>query len=80
MLAQPDVKTMEEQLRMVKKEIFKSLPTNRLTSKTDSRAFSKAIPHIANFKVCFYIIYFKNLVLVLSISWRIPNSHLELNF
>ncbi|XP_076029355.1 uncharacterized protein LOC143018116 isoform X2 [Oratosquilla oratoria] len=50
MLPQPDLKNMEESLNTLKKAIFKSLPTSRLASKTDSPAYSKASPHLSNFK------------------------------
>lgn len=50
MLPQPDLKQMEEKLNFQKKCIFKSLPISRLASRTDSPAYNKAAPHLANFK------------------------------
>jgi Cut8, nuclear proteasome tether protein len=46
----PDLKPQEEQLQKAKKAIFKSLPTTRLVSKTDSSAYSKASMHLVEFK------------------------------
>ncbi|XP_047099481.1 uncharacterized protein LOC124716943 [Schistocerca piceifrons] len=46
----PDLRPLEEQLSYLKKNIFKSLPTSRLTSKTDSPAYSRAAVHLAAFK------------------------------
>ncbi|XP_045596019.1 uncharacterized protein [Procambarus clarkii] len=49
-LPQPDLKQMEEKLNFQKKCIFKALPISRLASRTDSPAYNKAAPHLANFK------------------------------
>lgn len=46
----PDLKPMEEQIIQQKKNIYKSLPSSRLISKTDSSAFQRASMHVANFK------------------------------
>ncbi|KPI90903.1 hypothetical protein RR46_14407 [Papilio xuthus] len=48
----PDLAPLEEKLSYLKSNIFKSLPTSRLTSKTDSPAFSRASTHLAAFKKC----------------------------
>jgi len=46
MLPEPDLKPIDEHLTYLKKNIFKCLPNNRLTSKTDSAAFNKASVHL----------------------------------
>jgi hypothetical protein len=46
----PDLKPKEEQLLKMKKAIFKSLPTTRLVSKTDSAAYSRASNNLTEFK------------------------------
>lgn len=46
----PDLKPMEDQIIQLKKTIYKSLPSTRLISKTDSAAFQRASMHVANFK------------------------------
>lgn len=46
----PDLKPLEDQLNTAKKNIFKSLPTSRLVSKTDSNGFSRASVHLATFR------------------------------
>ncbi|XP_068629865.1 uncharacterized protein [Battus philenor] len=48
----PDLAPLEEKLSYLKTNIFKSLPTSRLTSKTDSPAFSRASTHLSAFKKC----------------------------
>ncbi|PNF42850.1 hypothetical protein B7P43_G13079 [Cryptotermes secundus] len=48
----PDIRPLEEQLSYLKKNIFKSLPNSRLTSKTDSPAYSRAATHVLAFKKC----------------------------
>lgn len=48
----PDLGPLEEKLCYLKTNIFKSLPTSRLTSKTDSPAFSRVATHLAAFKKC----------------------------
>ncbi|CAF4856677.1 unnamed protein product [Pieris macdunnoughi] len=48
----PDLSPLEERLNYLKSNIFKSLPTSRLTSKTDSPAFSRVATHLAAFKKC----------------------------
>lgn len=50
-LPAPDIKPLEEKLNYLKKNIFKSLPNSRLTSKTDSPAYSRAATHVTAFKV-----------------------------
>ena len=51
-LPAPDLRPLEEQLNYLKKNIFKSLPNSRLTSKTDSPAYSRAATHVTAFKKC----------------------------
>lgn len=46
----PDLGLLEEKLNYLKSNIFKSLPTSRLTSKTDSPAFSRVATHLGSFK------------------------------
>ncbi|KAJ9579751.1 hypothetical protein L9F63_004588 [Diploptera punctata] len=48
----PDLRPLEDQLNYLKKNIFKSLPNSRLTSKTDSPAYSRAATHVLAFKKC----------------------------
>ncbi|XP_045499749.1 uncharacterized protein LOC123697322 [Colias croceus] len=48
----PDMAPLEERLNYLKSNIFKSLPTSRLTSKTDSPAYSRVSTHLAAFKKC----------------------------
>ncbi|XP_063829005.1 uncharacterized protein LOC135078337 [Ostrinia nubilalis] len=48
----PDLSPLEERLNYLKSNIFKSLPTSRLTSKTDSPAYSRVATHLAAFKKC----------------------------
>ncbi|CAH2982866.1 unnamed protein product [Chilo suppressalis] len=48
----PDLSPLEERLIYLKSNIFKSLPTSRLTSKTDSPAYSRVATHLAAFKKC----------------------------
>ncbi|CAH2267500.1 tethering factor for nuclear proteasome sts1 [Pararge aegeria] len=48
----PDMAPLEEKLSYLKSNIFKSLPTSRLTSKTDSPAYSRVATHITAFKKC----------------------------
>ena len=50
-LPEPDLQPVVEELTYLKKNIFKSLPSCRLSSKTDSAAFNKATVHLAAFKV-----------------------------
>lgn len=45
-----DMRPLEEQLSIAKKNIFKSLPTSRLIKKTDSSSFSRAAIHLTAFK------------------------------
>jgi len=49
-LPEPDLQPMMEELMYLKKNIFKSLPNSRLSSKTDSAAFNKASVHLSAFK------------------------------
>lgn len=49
-LPDPDIRQFEEKLNLCKKCIFKSLPTSRLASKTDSPAYARATPHLNQFK------------------------------
>ncbi|XP_021935995.1 uncharacterized protein LOC110837781 [Zootermopsis nevadensis] len=51
-LPAPDIRPLEERLSYLKKNIFKSLPNSRLTSKTDSPAYSRAATHVLAFKKC----------------------------
>jgi hypothetical protein len=46
----PDLAPLEARLNYLKSNIFKSLPTSRLTSKTDSPAYSRVVTHLAAFK------------------------------
>ncbi|XP_053608794.1 uncharacterized protein LOC128674325 [Plodia interpunctella] len=48
----PDLSPLEERLNYLKSNIFKGLPTSRLTSKTDSPAYSRVSTHLAAFKKC----------------------------
>ncbi|OWR49691.1 uncharacterized protein LOC116770767 [Danaus plexippus] len=48
----PDLTPLEEKLSYLKSNIFKSLPTSRLTSKTDSPAYSRVATHLTAFKKC----------------------------
>ncbi|KAG7302263.1 hypothetical protein JYU34_013758 [Plutella xylostella] len=48
----PDLSPLEEKLSYLKCNIFKSLPTSRLMSKTDSPAYSRVSIHLAAFKKC----------------------------
>lgn len=48
----PDLTPLEEKLSYLKCNVFKSLPTSRLTSKTDSPAYSRVSTHLAAFKKC----------------------------
>jgi len=50
-LPAPDIRPLEDRLNYLKKNIFKSLPNSRLTSKTDSPAYSRAATHVLAFKV-----------------------------
>lgn len=49
-LPTPDIRPMEEQLIILKKNIFKSLPTSRLMKTTDSIAHSRVVTHLVAFK------------------------------
>nr|CAD7257508.1 unnamed protein product [Timema shepardi] len=51
-LPSPDLRPLEEKLNELKKNIFKSLPSSRLTSKTDSPAYNRAHTHVLSFKKC----------------------------
>lgn len=48
----PDLSPLEEKLSYLKSNIFKSLPMSRLTSKTDSPAYSRVATHLTAFKKC----------------------------
>ncbi|KAJ0176230.1 hypothetical protein K1T71_008404 [Dendrolimus kikuchii] len=48
----PDLAPLEERLSYLKCNIFKSLPTSRLMSKTDSPAYSRVATHLVAFKKC----------------------------
>ncbi|XP_034832604.1 uncharacterized protein [Maniola hyperantus] len=48
----PDLTPLEEKLSYLKSNIFRSLPTSRLTSKTDSPAYSRVATHLGAFKKC----------------------------
>lgn len=50
-LPEPDLQPQLDELMYLKKNIFKSLPNSRLSSKTDSAAFNKASVHLSAFKV-----------------------------
>lgn len=49
-LPMPDIKPMEEQLMLLKKNIFRSLPTSRLVKNTDSVGHQRAATHLSIFK------------------------------
>uniref|UniRef100_A0A6M2DMQ1 Putative tethering factor for nuclear proteasome sts1 n=1 Tax=Xenopsylla cheopis TaxID=163159 RepID=A0A6M2DMQ1_XENCH len=49
-LPAPDLKVMEEKLNYLKRNIYKSIPSSRLTSRTDSQAYSRASIHVTAFK------------------------------
>ncbi|KAL1138711.1 hypothetical protein AAG570_008773 [Ranatra chinensis] len=51
-LPAPDLRPLEERLHDLKRNIFKSLPNSRLTSKTDSPAYNRASTHVLAFKKC----------------------------
>lgn len=52
-LPTPDLRSMQEKLNVLKRNILKSLPNKtRLVSKTDSASFSRASTHISSFKKC----------------------------
>ncbi|XP_041981565.1 tethering factor for nuclear proteasome STS1 [Aricia agestis] len=48
----PDLEPLDEKLNYFKSNIYRSIPTSRLMSKTDSPAFSRASTHVASFKKC----------------------------
>ncbi|XP_075233373.1 uncharacterized protein LOC142331380 [Lycorma delicatula] len=52
MLPAPDLRPLEDRLNYLKKNIFKSLPSSRLTGRTDSPAYSRAATHLLAFKKC----------------------------
>lgn len=49
-LMMPDIRPMEEQLIVLKKNIFKSMPTSRLMKSTDSVSHSRVATHLTQFK------------------------------
>lgn len=51
-MPKPDLAPLEEKLSYLKANIFKSLPTSRLISKTDSPAYSRVAIHLSAFKKC----------------------------
>jgi len=48
----PDLEPLEERLNYLKRNIYKTLPSTRLESKTDSLAFNRVSTHLATFKKC----------------------------
>ncbi|XP_057377603.1 uncharacterized protein LOC130699265 isoform X3 [Daphnia carinata] len=52
LLPEPDIQPMLDELSYLRKNIFKSLPNCRLSSKTDSAAYNKAAVHLSAFKKC----------------------------
>lgn len=48
---------MLDELSYLRKNIFKSLPNCRLSSKTDSAAYNKASVHLSAFKVVYSILH-----------------------
>ncbi|XP_026754706.2 uncharacterized protein LOC113514813 [Galleria mellonella] len=48
----PDLSPLEQKLHYLKSNIYKGLPTSRLTSKIDSLAYSRVSTHLAAFKKC----------------------------
>ncbi|XP_067011663.1 uncharacterized protein [Anabrus simplex] len=66
-LPSPDMRPFEERLSDLKKNIFKSLPSSRLTSKTDSPAYSRAATHLSAFKKC---VFDQSRQLVSSQNWN----------
>nr|CAH0102433.1 unnamed protein product [Daphnia galeata] len=51
-LPEPDLQPMLDELSYLRKNIFKSLPNCRLSSKTDSAAYNKTSVHLLAFKKC----------------------------
>jgi hypothetical protein len=49
-LPMPDLRSFEEQLCLLRKNITKSSPRSRLMSRTDGAAYSRAAPHLTAFK------------------------------
>ncbi|GLH12338.1 Uncharacterized protein GBIM_17070 [Gryllus bimaculatus] len=52
LLPVPDIRPLEDRLSELRKNIYKSLPNSRLTSKTDSPAFNRVATHLSVFKKC----------------------------
>ncbi|VVC98186.1 unnamed protein product [Leptidea sinapis] len=63
----PDLTPLEERLSYLKSNIFKGLPVSRLTSKTDSPAYSRVSIHLTAFKKC---LIEQGKVLVESQHWK----------
>lgn len=66
-LPAPDMRLVMDKLHDLKKNIFKSLPTSRLTSKTDSPAYTRASTHVMAFKK---VLLEEGRVLVSSQQWE----------
>uniref|UniRef100_A0A0A9WHQ2 Tethering factor for nuclear proteasome STS1 n=1 Tax=Lygus hesperus TaxID=30085 RepID=A0A0A9WHQ2_LYGHE len=49
-LPAPDLRPIKDKLNELKRNIYKSLPNSRLTSKTDSPAYNRAATHVLAFK------------------------------
>lgn len=49
-LPSPNIRSFEEELCALRKNITKSSPRSRLLSRTDGSAFSRALPHLTAFK------------------------------
>lgn len=49
-LPAPDLRSIGDKLHELRRNIFKALPTSRLTSKTDSPAYTRASTHVLAFK------------------------------
>lgn len=65
----PDLDPLEERLVELKRNIYKSLPNSRLTSKTDSPAYSRAAIHVLAFKVRVNIFFICYLLWLTFKSW-----------
>ena len=85
-LPEPDLQPLIDELIYLKKNVFKSLPNSRLSSKTDSAAFNKASVHLSAFKVklaSFSQIWVRTVVYTFVSNrkpfWNMKNSWLRVN-
>lgn len=58
-IPEPDLQPMLEELSYLRKNICKSLPNCRLSSKTDAAAYNKASVHLSAFKVIVFVCVIK---------------------